>query len=80
MIQSDKRAAAEVLIESMGGSKAGSVQEMVAILDDPSTKYTTRPENVMKYALFMHDIGSMKNRPAAIEEMFFDLADIGSGN
>ena len=80
MIQSDRRAAAGVLIESMGGTGAGSVEEMVAILDDPATKYTTKPENVMKYALFMHDIGSMKSRPKAIEDLFFDMADIGSGH
>jgi len=80
MIKSDKRAAAAVLLESMGGAKAGTVEEMVAILDDPSTKYTTSPENVMKYALFMNDIGSIKNRPGAIEELFFDMTDLGPGN
>ncbi len=80
MIKSDRRAAAEVLIESMGGAKAGSVDEMVAILEDPATKYTTAPENVMKYAHFMNDIGSIKNRPKAIEELFFDTAVTGPGN
>jgi len=80
MIKSDRRAASEVLIESMGGAKAGSVDEMMAILADPATKYTTTPENVMKYALFMNDIGSIKNRPKSIAELFFDTADLGSGN
>lgn len=80
MIKADKRAAAAVLIESMGGAKAGTVEEMVAILDDPAIKYTTRPENVMKYALFMNDIGSIKNRPKSIEELFFEPKDIGAGD
>jgi NitT/TauT family transport system substrate-binding protein len=80
MIKADKRAAAAVLIESMGGAKAGTVDEMVAILDDPAIKYTTRPENVMKYALFMNDIGSIKNRPKSIEELFFEPKDIGAGD
>jgi NitT/TauT family transport system substrate-binding protein len=80
MIKADRRAAAEVLLESMGGAKAGTIEEMVAILDDPATKYTTSPENVMKYAHFMHDIASLKNRPKAIDELFFDAAAIGSGD
>jgi NitT/TauT family transport system substrate-binding protein len=80
MIKSDKRGAAEVLIASMGGGTAWSVDSMVAILDDPGTKYTTKPENVMKYALFMNDIGSIKNRPKAITELFFEEADVASGN
>src|SRR5690606_25449212 len=66
MIKADKRGAAEVLIESMGGGKTFSVEDMVAILDDPATKYTTSPEHVMKYATFMHEIGSLKNRPQSI--------------
>lgn len=80
MIMSDKRGAAQVLIDSMGGGSAWSVDEMVEILNDPSTKYTTRPENVMKYAHFMNDIGSLKHRPASIDELFFKEADVLSGN
>jgi NitT/TauT family transport system substrate-binding protein len=80
MIKSDKRAAAEVLIASMGGGTAWSIDDMVAILDDPATKYTTKPENVMKYATFMNDIGSIKHRPKSITELFFDEADIATGN
>jgi NitT/TauT family transport system substrate-binding protein len=80
MIKSDKRSAAEVLIESMGGGTAWSVDEMVAILDDPAVKYTTKPENVMKYADFMNEIGSIKRRPKSITELFFDEADVATGN
>ncbi len=80
MIRSDKRGAAEVLIESLGGGTRWSVDEMVAILNEPTTVYTTKPENVMKYANFMNDIGSLKNRPTAIEDLFFKGADVSSGN
>ena len=45
-----------------------------------TTVYTTRPEHVMKYANFMHDIGSMKNKPASIEDLFFKGADVSAGN
>ncbi|HWL27779.1 MAG TPA: ABC transporter substrate-binding protein [Burkholderiaceae bacterium] len=78
MIKADKQAAAKVLIASMGGS--GSVDEMVEILNDPSVKYTTKPENVMKYAAFMNDIKSIKHRPEKLEELFFPGPAISSGN
>jgi len=41
------------------------------VLIDPHVKFTTTPENVMKYVDFMHSIGSIKNRPASWKDMFF---------
>ena len=79
LIMQDKEGAAKVLLEAMGAA-AGSTADMLAILNDPSTKYTTQPENVMKYALFMNDIGSLKNRPALIEDLFFSSAEISLGH
>ena len=79
MIAEDKRNAAAVLLESMGG-KGWSIDELAAILDDPATKYTTRPENVLTYANFMQANGSLKNRPAALSDLFFATPDIGGGN
>lgn len=78
MIKADKQGAAKVLIESMGGS--GNVADMVEILNEPSTKYTVKPENVMKYANFMADIKSIKNRPAALTDLFFPGPAVSSGN
>jgi hypothetical protein len=34
----------------------------------------------MKYALFMHEIGSLKNRPAAIGDLFLSGTDVSAGN
>jgi hypothetical protein len=34
----------------------------------------------MKYALFMHEIGSLKNRPSSIGDLFLTGADISGGN
>ena len=79
MIAEDKRNAASVLLESMGG-KGWSVDDLVAILDDPGTKYTLRPENVLKYGVFMNEIGSLKNKPASISDLFFDTPEIAGGN
>lgn len=78
MIKADKEGAAKVLIASMGGS--GSIPGMVEILNDPSLKYTAKPENVMKYAQFMSEIKSIKNRPEKLEELFFPGPAISAGN
>jgi NitT/TauT family transport system substrate-binding protein len=79
MIAGDRRAAAQVLLESMGG-RGWTVDELTEMLADPEVKYTTVPENVMKYATFMHEIGTLRNRPAAIGDLFFPGADVGAGH
>jgi hypothetical protein len=33
----------------------------------PITKYTSAPENVLKYANFMHEIGSTSSKPAQLK-------------
>jgi len=80
MIEEDKEAAIEVLVKSMGGASELSNEELTAILENPSTKYTTVPENVMKYAAFMHEIGSITNQPAAIGDLFFESDLVAGGN
>jgi len=70
-IVADKKTAAEILLASAGGEKGFSVSEIVEVLNDPHVKFTTTPENVMKYAAFMHDVGSIKNQPASWKDLFF---------
>ena len=41
------------------------------ILKDPENVFTTTPQNVMKYAEFMHKVGSIKEMPAKWSDMFF---------
>jgi NitT/TauT family transport system substrate-binding protein len=79
MIKTDKKAAAQVLLESMGG-KGWTVDELVEILNDPHIYYTTKPEGVLKYASFMHGIGTLKNQPASLNDLFFSGADVSGGN
>ena len=79
IIRSDKKAAAQVLLDSMGG-KGWTVEELAEMLNDPKIYYTTKPENVMKYATFMNEIGSLKNQPASIKDLFFGEADVSAGN
>jgi NitT/TauT family transport system substrate-binding protein len=70
MIAADKKSAAELLLASTN-DKGFSVGEILDVLGDPRVKFTTTPENVMKYADFMHSIGSIKNRPASWKDLFF---------
>jgi NitT/TauT family transport system substrate-binding protein len=66
----DKEGAAEILLASLG--EGGFTRdELVSLMNDPNVKFTTTPENVMKYAEFMHDIGSIKKRPASWKDLFF---------
>jgi sulfonate transport system substrate-binding protein len=69
MIVADKNMAAKLLVTSEGGGLTR--EEIVDVLNDPHVKFTTTPENVMKYAEFMNDSGSIKNRPGSWKDLFF---------
>jgi len=69
MIVADKNMAADLLVTSEGGGLTR--EEIVDVLNDPHVKFTTTPENVMKYAEFMNDSGSIKNRPGSWKDLFF---------
>ncbi|RPH57931.1 MAG: ABC transporter substrate-binding protein [Acidobacteria bacterium] len=70
IILADKPAAAAVLLASTG--EGGFSQgEIVDVLSDPSIKFTTTPENVKKYADFMHGIGSITTQPDSWKDLFF---------
>jgi NitT/TauT family transport system substrate-binding protein len=69
MIIADKNMAADLLVTSEGGGL--TKEEIVEVLNDPHVKFTTTPENVMKYAEFMNDAGSIKNRPGSWKDLFF---------
>jgi NitT/TauT family transport system substrate-binding protein len=80
MIKDDPKGAVEVLVASMGGKSPLSNEELLAILQRPNTKYTSVPENVLKYASFMHEIGSVSNKPASLADMFFEEDPVKGGN
>jgi NitT/TauT family transport system substrate-binding protein len=69
-INKDKKAAAEVFLAS-GEGRGWKLEDLMEILNDPDVRFTTSPESVMTYANFMADVGSIKVRPKAWQEMFF---------
>ena len=69
-INADRQAAAAVFLQSSEG-KGWKLADVMEVLDDPDVRFTTSPENVMTYANFMADVGSIKARPKAWQEMFF---------
>ena len=69
LINADKRAAAETFL-AMEKQKM-TIGEVLEVLNDPDIRYTTSPENVMKYAEFMAGVGSIRARPATWQELFF---------
>ena len=70
MIKADPRAAAQTLYAADSGA-GFSVDELVQVLQDPAIEFTTTPENVLKYARFMHSIGSIEHLPSSWRDMFF---------
>jgi NitT/TauT family transport system substrate-binding protein len=69
-INKDKGAAADVFLASSEG-RGWKREDIMEIINDPDVRFTTSPESLMTYANFMADVGSIKQRPANWQEMFF---------
>jgi NitT/TauT family transport system substrate-binding protein len=69
LINSDKKDIAVLWIKAENSKLPLDFVEK--ILNDPENVFTTTPQNVMKYAEFMHKVGSIKEKPAAWSDMFF---------
>jgi NitT/TauT family transport system substrate-binding protein len=69
ILNADKRAAAALWIED---SKSKLPLDMVnEILAGKQVTWTLTPENTMKFADFMAEVGSIKTRPANWRDLFF---------
>lgn len=70
MIEADRLGAADVLIAARGdaGLSRGEIAELLA---DPEIEFTTTPANTMRYAEFMHSIGSIETLPSSWQDLFF---------
>ncbi len=68
-INADKKRAAEVYVREGGGKE--NVDKLLAIMNDPQVRYTMAPDRILPYAQFMHQVGTLKNRPESWKDMFF---------
>ncbi len=67
-IVANKQAAAEIFVK---GSKVKvSVEEVLTMLEDKDTQFSTTPTKVMDFADFMHLAGTIKAKPAAWTDLF----------
>jgi len=69
LIARDRLKAAQIYL-AVSKQKA-SVEEIVKILSDPNSKFSTVPDGTMKYADFMSRVGTIKAKPAGWKELFF---------
>ena len=70
IINSDKRAAAELYLAAAQDRK-NSVDDILKIISDRDYNYTLKPEKVFKTAQFMAEIGSIKQAPTKLGDLFF---------
>jgi NitT/TauT family transport system substrate-binding protein len=47
-----------------------SVDEVLEMLKDKDTRFSTTPDGIMKFADFMHLAGSIKVKPATWSDLF----------
>jgi NitT/TauT family transport system substrate-binding protein len=74
-INANKRRAAEMYVAEGGGKE--NVDKILELMNDPQVRYTLAPERVLPYALFMNQIGTLKNKPASWKDLFFpDIHDL----
>lgn len=48
-----------------------SKEPIQQMLEDPAITFDMAPHGVMKFATFMHDIGTLRNRPESWKELYF---------
>jgi NitT/TauT family transport system substrate-binding protein len=68
-IAGNKQEAARIYIEL--ATTKPKLEDMMRMINDPDTHYGIAPEGAMKYAEFMHRIGTMKAKPTSWKEFFF---------
>lgn len=78
LISSDKKRAAEAYL-ALNSDKI-SVNELVEILEMPSSVYKIAPSGIKTYADFMHKIGRIKTQPESWKDLFFPSAHNLAGN
>ena len=68
----DKKAAAVLWKNAQKASE--SVDDLVALLDDPGFEFTTQPHRIAYFAAFLNRIGTMKAKLGDWKELFWETA------
>ena len=74
----DKRAAAILWKKAQNAPE--SVDELVALLDDPGFEFTSEPHRIAYFAAFLNRIGSMKAKVTDWKELFWETAHNRNGD
>ena len=65
----DKKAAAEFYLKY--SKDKDTVQDILAMLNDPQIEFTQTPKNITRYADFLYKIDSIKQKPTTWKDLFF---------
>ena len=74
----DKRAAAILWKKAQNAPE--SVDDLVALLDDPGFEFTSEPHRIAYFAAFLNRIGSMKAQVTDWKELFWETAHNRNGD
>ncbi|KJF72572.1 ABC transporter substrate-binding protein [Agrobacterium arsenijevicii] len=77
-IAKDKKAAAEIYVKN--SNVKVSVEDVLAMLEDKDTQFSTTPNKVMDFADFMHLAGTIKVKPATWTDLFIPQLHQRSGS
>jgi len=69
LIATDRKKAADIYIAI--SKQKSTADEIVKILADPNSTFSTVPNGTMKYAEFMSRVGTIKARPSGWKDLFF---------
>ncbi len=72
LVNKDRRAAAGYWHQE--AKTKMSLDEVTGFVSGPQVEWTLVPKQTMKYAEFMHAVGSIKTKPAKWQDMFFPEA------
>ena len=70
LIQADFADAAETYIRVTGSGLDPAF--ILSMIEDPDITYTTTPNNTMRFAEFMHEIGVLNTLPESWQDYYFD--------
>lgn len=78
-INADKRAATQLYMK-VTSTKADQFELMHKIVTDPRVEFTSTPSGLMKFAEFMHRVGTLSRQPASWKELCFPEAAAKAGS